>query len=474
MSSRALRAGPSGPLISIIDPELVADGRVVFVNGRTDLSPSQQTGNFDLPYSTLQQAILALAATGGAIVIAPGDYSAEILPSLNGSSGEWTLTNLDPHPNYPIGSIGPNNVVLPALTGSNLNIVGCRTLGAISATSARLDSCWIEGPITALTIDTFDCQIQSTAILSPSQLMTLINTAMNSVTITPAAAINIRLYDCYLFTALTVTSPATSTLRVDDRTCFSFDSFIPTLTNTNLIVEGVSVGSGRQISLTPSGAVGVVDITALQPGGALIVQPSANFNIDGFTAKQNGFWFDLIFDSNASAFIGTLNPDVGAALTSIRCPNSATFSFARNTTIRFRYQSNRWRLENIPVSPSQVAPILNGQSSTFVISAAFAAGGGGAADDVAVLAANLLPFQVRVIDAWLNTITAVGGATGTLRTASGGAGTALSGAMSAAGANTTSRSSLGATQTVAAAGTVFLRRSDSGFSGEVYMLVTRT
>lgn len=469
-----MRAAPSGPLITVVDPELVADGRVVYVNGRTEVEIEQQTGSFDLPYSTLLAAVLALALTGGAIVIAPGDYSTETLPALLGSSFEWTLTNVDPHPNYPIGSVGPNNVSLPAITGANLNIVGCRIMGALSVTSARIDSCWLEAPITALTIDAFDCQIQTAAVLSPSQIMTLINCAMNSVTIAPSVAITIRLYDCYLFTALTVTSPATSTLRVDDRTCFAFDSFVPTLTNTNLIVEGVSVGSSRIISLTPSGALGVVDIAALQPGGAVFVQPSANFNIDGFTAKQNGFWFDLVFDSNASGFIGTLNPDVGAALTSIRCPNSATFSFARNTTIRLRYQTNRWRTESIPVSPFQVAPILLGQASPFVISLAFAAGGGGAADDVAVLAANLLPFQVRVIDAWLNTIVAVGGATGTLRTASGGGGTALSGAMSAAGANATSRSSLGATQTVAANGTIFLRRSDSGFSGEVYLLVTRT
>ena len=474
MARRNLRASPSGPLVDIIDPELVADGRVIYANNRTETPPDLQTGSFAAPYSTLRAAVLALTATGGAIVIAPGDYSGETIPDLGGSSAEWSLVNVDQHPNYPIGTIGPNNVVLPALNGQNINFAGCRLVGALNLTSARLNSCRVEAPITALTIDAFDSNFSAAAALTTTLGMTLYDCTIVAAVITAVAPCNVRLYDCFLGTSFTFTSPATSTLRLDQHTGAAFDAFIPTLTNVNYVVEGVSVGSARIISLTPSGALGVVDITALQPGGAVFLQPSANFNIDGFTAKQNGFWFDLVFDSNASGFIGTLNPDVGATLTSIRCPNSATFSFARNTTIRLRYQTNRWRLESIPVSPFQVAPILIGQASPFVISLAFAAGGGGAADDVAVLAANLLAFQVRVIDAWLNTITAVGGATGTLRTASGGGGTALSSAMSAAGANATSRSSLGATQTVAAAGTIFLRRSDSGFSGEVFALVTRT
>lgn len=477
MVTRKLRAGPSGPLVDIIDPDLVAASRVVYVNSFTELPISLQTGSPNLPYATLTQAVNALIATGGVIVVAPGNYSTESLPAL--TAGEWTITNVDPHPIYPISGIAPNPVSLPTITGTSLNFIGCQLLGAINATRVRLDSCEVQATINAYAIDGFDTNFFSagSVINLTTGGMTLYECALNAAIITASAGLIVRLFDCFLSASLTMTSPVTSTLRVDQHTCAAFDAFIPTLTNTNLIVEGVSVGSGRQIlNNTAAGSLGVIDISALQPGGALVIQPTANFSIDGFTTKQNGFWFDLIFDSQASLFTGTLVHEAAGATTSIRCPNTSSLSFNRNTTIRLRYQFNRWRVGQVGVTPAALAQALNNQAIPFVISSTFAAGGGGAADDVTILAANLLPFNIRVIDAWLDTGTAVVGATGQLRSATGGGGNALSSAMSAAAANATSRSSVAntTTATVAANGGVFLRRSDSGFSGEAFALCIRT
>lgn len=98
-----------------------------------------------------------------------------------------------------------------------------------------------------------------------------------------------------------------------------------------------------QINLTPTGAVGVVDISALPSGGAVTLQPSADFNIDGFTAKSDGYWFDLIY-RDTTAFVGTLNENAGAATTSIRNPGNAAITFTTQEAMRLGYRANRWRI----------------------------------------------------------------------------------------------------------------------------------
>jgi hypothetical protein len=108
----------------------------------------------------------------------------------------------------------------------------------------------------------------------------------------------------------------------------------------------------------------------------------------------------------------------------------------------------------------------------FIIHFTFAAGGGGAADDVTVFSANA-PFNFRILECWLVTTTAVGGSTVQARTATAGGGTALSTAMSSTATGKTSDNST-TTPTVAASGSLILRRSDSGVSGEFIAMCFRT
>lgn len=108
----------------------------------------------------------------------------------------------------------------------------------------------------------------------------------------------------------------------------------------------------------------------------------------------------------------------------------------------------------------------------FIIYVTFAAGAGGSADDVTVFSSSA-PFNFRILESWLITTTAVALSTVQARTATGGGGTALSTAMSATVAGKTSDNST-ATATVAASGTMVLRRSDSGIAGEFFAMAIRT
>lgn len=114
----------------------------------------------------------------------------------------------------------------------------------------------------------------------------------------------------------------------------------------------------------------------------------------------------------------------------------------------------------------------NGLSPLLVIRKSFSAGGGGSADDVTIYGANA-PFGFRVVDSWLYVLTAVGGSTCTLRDATGGAGNALSDAFSSAATGKKENTALTATRTIAANGTVVLRRSDNGVAGEVFLLAQK-
>src|SRR6185369_13274036 len=270
----------------------------------------------------------------------------------------------------------------------------------------------------------------------------------------------------------------TGTLRLDARTASAFGSIAITTTNVNVIFETAATGSGQQIlNTTATGALGVVDISTLGPGGSYVIQPTGNFNIDGFTAKQNGFWFDLVYDNTSSVFLGTLNYDVGAATTSMRTPQTVAYQFTRNTTLRMRYQFNRWRVE-VPgsafgnVSPIIINTAIN-RAIPFMAYRSFAAGGGGAADDVTIVDVGNLGFPIRVVDAWLNTLTPVVGSTCHVRTATGGGGTGLTSLMSSAAAGVT-RNNDSTTRNAVAADGLILRRSDSGVAGDISMMLLRT
>lgn len=113
-------------------------------------------------------------------------------------------------------------------------------------------------------------------------------------------------------------------------------------------------------------------------------------------------------------------------------------------------------------------------SDCAVIRIPFTAGAGGSADDVTAYAVNTLPFKFRVLDAWALIATNVVSASVTVRTAAAAGGTLLATLSgNATGRVSTTAPTATAVATPGASAGLFLRRSDSGLAGEVFLLVRK-
>jgi hypothetical protein len=114
-------------------------------------------------------------------------------------------------------------------------------------------------------------------------------------------------------------------------------------------------------SETTTGALGVVDITALECGGCVTFQSLSEATIDGFTAKTDGFWFILhVRDDTTSATLALLE-NVGDTTTSIRTPNIRDWRLTKNDSVILFYFSNRWRV----VSSRSKAYVAGNQAVTW-------------------------------------------------------------------------------------------------------------
>jgi hypothetical protein len=96
----------------------------------------------------------------------------------------------------------------------------------------------------------------------------------------------------------------------------------------------------------------------------------------------------------------------------------------------------------------------------------------GTADDVTIFASNA-PCKFRLLDCFMNVTTLTAGATGTLFTAAAGGGTQCSSALSAAALGKIRDNITTGSQTIAAGGSLYLRRSDRAFAGEIVLICER-
>lgn len=124
------------------------------------------------------------------------------------------------------------------------------------------------------------------------------------------------------------------------------------------------------------------------------------------------------------------------------------------------------------VGSSNLAAEANSVAVPFVIRIPLTAGTPGTADDVAGAAA---PVACRVLDRWADITTAVVSSTLRVRDAAGGVGDTLSGQIESGTQGEGRRAaSLFAGQTTLAAGEIpYVRRSDRGVAGTVYLLCER-
>lgn len=114
-----------------------------------------------------------------------------------------------------------------------------------------------------------------------------------------------------------------------------------------------------------------------------------------------------------------------------------------------------------------------GASPLIVLTKTFPAGAGGSADDVTIFNANA-PYAFQIVDSFAYVTTNVGGSTLTLRSATAGGGSAKSDAFDSATTGIKRNAALTALpSSTAAAGTLVIRRSDSGVAGSVVLLLQK-
>jgi hypothetical protein len=218
-------------------------------------------------------------------------------------------------------------------------------------------------------------------------------------------------------------------------------------TNLNTSTGLLEVGddAGRAVSARVAGTFATT---------AALKALAADRRIDGMlaaTLADNRTWM-FVAASSASAADGVLVPDAG---------------------------TGRWLavLPGAQVGAAQLAEATGNAASAvqigaeFTIRKTFAALVTGQADDVTLYAAAA-PFKFRILDVVAKVSAAVALSTLTLRTATGGGGSALSSDLSSATTGT-KRDDATASATVAAAGSVYLRRSDRAVAGEVIITCVR-
>lgn len=131
-------------------------------------------------------------------------------------------------------------------------------------------------------------------------------------------------------------------------------------------------------------------------------------------------------------------------------------------------------LRDASIAPSHLAAEGGGAGAAFVLSVTFEAAAAGSADDVT---GGVAPVACRILDRWADIDTNIGGSTLRVRNATGGGGDALSGSISSAAqcnGQRASSSTFADEAQLAEGETWYVRRSDRGVAGTVYMLCVRT
>jgi hypothetical protein len=110
------------------------------------------------------------------------------------------------------------------------------------------------------------------------------------------------------------------------------------------VMDRAYVGTTSEINLTSiSGNQGTVNIASLECGGCVNVSATADWQIEGFTAKADGFWF--ILSANNANFVGTLFDDDATATAADRMRNTHEVDLQAIAIQAFIYYAeSRWRV----------------------------------------------------------------------------------------------------------------------------------
>jgi len=211
----------------------------------------------------------------------------------------------------------------------------------------------------------------------------------------------------------------------------------------------------------------------------LRINPNADGDviITGFALGSNntGGWFRLFHQGTSTVRRIVLKHATGSIAGNQNIlPEGVDFILERfGDCVDIQYIGGRWQVVSRitprgSIAPVQLAPAASNLAVPFVLPVTLTAGTPGTADDVTVYNANA-PFAFEIISMVPRITTALAGSLEG-RSASGGGGSALTDTHSTAtagiGAVTTP---LGSIASVAAGGSLFLRRTDRGVAGKAYL-----
>lgn len=131
-------------------------------------------------------------------------------------------------------------------------------------------------------------------------------------------------------------------------------------------------------------------------------------------------------------------------------------------------------VDEASIAPTHLTAEDGGAGATFVMHVTFESAAAGTADDVT---GGVAPVACRILDRWADIDANIGASTLRVRNATGGGGDALSGSISSAAlcnGQRASSSTFADESQLAEGETWYVRRSDRGVAGTVYMLCVRT
>lgn len=190
------------------------------------------------------------------------------------------------------------------------------------------------------------------------------------------------------------------------------------------------------------------------------VSGSALFLSDIYTTIAAGAYLDVTRDASDIPRMQSLASALAAGTATL----SVTYNAAELASGIMTPPAAVGAVDMAPVAATDVA------SGLVLLRKAFVAGTPGTADDVTIYAVNTLPFKFRVVDAWAHVTTNVGGSTCNMYTRAAAAGTQVAALSSAATGRVQSTLGDSALVTPGASDGLFVRRSDRGAAGEVYLL----
>jgi hypothetical protein len=281
-------------------------------------------------------------------------------PGLDGADGQ------DGAPGPP----GPTGATGPAGGGGSgaIAVAVAVNLGTTPLWSGSFDVTGLAG----LTLN--DPVLVSTGVSTSNPTESEEQIAASGIAISTTAfrvyweSLNGPVYGTRTFNYLTATgvTVATGAVAVEDDNASVLAA--ATILNFAGSLSAVNAGSGQADieyagttnSIDVAGAtgnLGTVDVSTLKCGGSLnYTAHAANFSIEGFTARSEGFWFVLV-TANTSSFTTTLfHEDATASTTDRMRLGGNVDAAATGISALIYYKQSRWRVvENAPARILQIS-----------------------------------------------------------------------------------------------------------------------